>query len=110
MKRILLKYTEFLHSWPYLSQSVTAGTMWFAGDLISQKLTKNQEDAYDWKRAGVMTAFGLFLAGPLYTFWYGLLDQRMAGILSRWVSILKTMNSNRVRNTWHCRMSAKSGM
>jgi hypothetical protein len=95
----------------YTSQSLTAGTLWFAGDILSQRLTWPQESpklslnastneeqletsdtkrpfgfsSIDWGRAAIMTSFGLFIAGPLYTFWYRLLDEKMVHIVAKWV-------------------------
>jgi hypothetical protein len=97
----------------YTSQSLTAGTLWFAGDILSQRLTWPQEEpktkvvsnplneeqqvetsdksrpfglaSIDWGRAAIMTSFGLFIAGPLYTFWYRLLDEKMVHIVAKWV-------------------------
>ncbi len=97
----------------YTSQSLTAGTLWFAGDILSQRLTWSNGSAtmllkeehlsiaeatdespepksfglssIDWRRAAVMTSFGLFIAGPLYTFWYRLLDEKMVHLVTKWV-------------------------
>ena len=53
-------------------------------------LEKNQnivstlpEFQIDWKRAATMTSFGVFIAGPLYTFWYRLLDDKFVAYFTR---------------------------
>ena len=79
-KRILRGYSYFLTNYKYSSQSLTAGLLWATGDLISQKLT-NEE--IDYKRLVIMTSFGTFLAGPLYTFWYNFLDANVFRIVSK---------------------------
>lgn len=102
----------------YTSQSLTAGTLWLAGDILSQRLTWPGEtvplvvaadgnadtdkpvetvstttkpfglSTIDWHRAAIMTSFGLFIAGPLYTFWYRLLDEKMVHLVAKWVSVI----------------------
>ncbi|KAI9168325.1 hypothetical protein H9P43_007697 [Blastocladiella emersonii ATCC 22665] len=37
----------------------------------------------DWKRLGIMTSFGLCIAGPLYTWWYARLDHVVTGYFAR---------------------------
>ena len=86
-KRVLRGYSWFLSTYKYTSQSVTAGTLWASGDLLSQKFTS---DDLDLKRTLIMTSFGSFLAGPLYTFWYTFLDANVFRIVSKAVILLKT--------------------
>jgi hypothetical protein len=87
----------------YASQSITAGSLWMVGDVLCQGITYRQRQpapvspdgaqmtgtvskekfSVDWSRALTMTAFGVGIAGPLYTSWYGLLDHRMVGYVER---------------------------
>ncbi|KND01048.1 uncharacterized protein SPPG_04141 [Spizellomyces punctatus DAOM BR117] len=111
MAAILGAYSRFLTNWRYTSQSLTAGTLWFAGDLISQKLVEGDQKEHlrreadrekgslehterpgrweawgvDWRRVLTMTSFGVCFAGPLYTFWYRLLDDKIVGYFERMV-------------------------
>jgi hypothetical protein len=84
-KRVLRGYSWFLSTYKYASQSVTAGTLWAAGDLLSQKFTSKE---IDFKRTLIMTTFGTFLAGPLYTFWYSFLDANVFRVVSKAVITL----------------------
>ena len=76
-------YSRQLENRPYRAHMATAGVLWFAGDVVSQKFqqstaAKEEEDQpsksatsadvygssqWNWKRTGIMTAFGIFGAG-----------------------------------------------
>ncbi|KAJ3071259.1 hypothetical protein HDU98_005605 [Podochytrium sp. JEL0797] len=81
-------YTRFVKRNPLGSQCLVAGLLWSAGDILSQKITHSHEHkrllgpeeqptntSIDWKRVGIMSTYGFFIAGPLYTFWYKTLDK-----------------------------------
>mmetsp|Transcript_19303 Transcript_19303/g.74124 ORF Transcript_19303/g.74124 Transcript_19303/m.74124 type:complete len:282 (-) Transcript_19303:31-876(-) len=80
-------YNAALVRRPYATQIVTSGGLWCVGDLISQRFEgcKKWEDV-DWERNAKMSFFGLVLAGPIYSWWYKVLDQRTVHLLqqSRW--------------------------
>jgi len=96
LRRVLDRYTAATQKWPYRTNIAMAGFLWFSGDLISQLLEgkrffvnqphhrraiKDGDDhsfpePVDWARVLQMTSYGLFAAGPIYTWWYGLLDRK----------------------------------
>jgi hypothetical protein len=79
------KYYRLLHLYPYSTQSLTAGAMWFAGDILTQKLC---EEKLDWRRIAIMTSFGVGCAGPLYTWWYArVLDKLSRNILHKIIRV-----------------------
>ncbi|KAI9099317.1 hypothetical protein DFS34DRAFT_63740 [Phlyctochytrium arcticum] len=124
MTAILAAYSRFLTNWRYTSQSATAGTLWFTGDLISQKFVdaKSQHDfsstklsehhqpgrweawGVDWRRVLTMTSFGVFFAGPLYTFWYRLLDEKIVALfeqrMKRKIQSTTTLNVSKTSLKW----------
>ncbi|TPX59829.1 hypothetical protein PhCBS80983_g02213 [Powellomyces hirtus] len=112
----------------------TAGTLWFAGDLISQKFvdrkaipdSSTQKDfnnqqlepfpppsgdvdkwkmgGVDWRRVATMTSFGVFFAGPMYTFWYRLLDQKIVAyferVMKKKIQETTTLNVSKTNLKW----------
>ncbi|RKO82777.1 hypothetical protein BDK51DRAFT_33821 [Blyttiomyces helicus] len=141
MSQFLGAYSRFLTNWRYASQSVTAGALWFTGDLISQKFFSSPEPGHssptketslqaqpgdakgataverrveqraergtaeiDWRRVGIMTAFGVCISGPAYTFWYRLLDERIVGlfkqILKKKTQSTTTLNVSKSSLLW----------
>ncbi|KAJ3143206.1 hypothetical protein HK100_000005 [Physocladia obscura] len=85
--RIFERYARFMMRYPLGSQCLVAGALWSAGDILSQKITANHKDnklhAIDWKRVAIMTSYGFFIAGPLYTFWYRSLDRTVEPLVKR---------------------------
>lgn len=99
-RRLLERYSDATQKWPYRTNIGMAGFLWFSGDIISQLLegkrffvsnTKNKDGLHslpepiDWRRVLQMMGYGFFVAGPIYTWWYRLLDRKTlplkAGIL-----------------------------
>ncbi|KAJ3169679.1 hypothetical protein HDU88_000871, partial [Geranomyces variabilis] len=58
----------------------------------------------DWRRVLTMTSFGVFFAGPMYTFWYRLLDQKIVAyyerVLKRQMQKTTTLNVSLSRQKW----------
>ncbi|KAJ3022463.1 hypothetical protein HKX48_006142 [Thoreauomyces humboldtii] len=134
MAAMLGAYSRFLTNWRYTSQMATAGALWFTGDLISQKFVDRKDAtpierladgkqsklelvqrgsddlerwrAYgvDWKRVLTMTSFGVFFAGPMYTFWYRLLDVKIVGffeqMMKKRIQATTTMNVSPTNMKW----------
>ena len=59
-------------SYPKVVTSVTTGICYGSGDLLAQKIEKNQgkRTEYDWHRTLTFTLFGTLLAGPIYYAWF----------------------------------------
>ena len=55
-------YHQILHSHPILTQAVTTGALFAAGDIIAQNIVE-RKDTHDWKRTGRLTFFGTVIAG-----------------------------------------------
>ncbi|ORY50879.1 hypothetical protein BCR33DRAFT_712848 [Rhizoclosmatium globosum] len=95
--RAFAGYTNFVKKNPLGSQCLVAGLLWSAGDILSQSITKRHErihaatvaphekhdSSIDWKRVMIMSSYGFFVAGPLYTFWYKTLDKVVEPLLVR---------------------------
>lgn len=60
---------------------VSAGTLWFSGDILCQYLVTQLDDEgleskhFDWKRTMKMTLYGTFFSAPIYVFWFGILER-----------------------------------
>ncbi|KAL7747339.1 hypothetical protein RI367_007241 [Sorochytrium milnesiophthora] len=103
LRRLVQRYNFLLEAHPYRTQALTAGTLWFAGDMLSQAIERRQhrkelaaaaagmsnesvahEDRpWDLKRAGTMSLFGFVVAGPLYSWWYSKLDKVVGNYFAR---------------------------
>jgi len=59
---------------PRKSQSMAAASLWTLADIISQKIEHAKQ--IDWTRTARMALFGFAVAGPVYSWWYRLLDKR----------------------------------
>jgi len=81
MQRFFAWYGEQCIIRPYITQSITGGVLWCAGDLISQ--TFEQKQTFDWVRVARMTGYGIVIAGPLYAWWYKVLDQKTLFLAQR---------------------------
>lgn len=100
--RFLRFYNHLLHKHKYPVQIATGGLLWFAGDLLAQGavhtssslLERRRADReggggddhragsvkegrliIDWHRTARMTAYGIFISAPVFTFWYSFLDR-----------------------------------
>ncbi len=65
-------YNRFLEKNPKTGTSITTGICYGAGDLLAQKLEKNQgkRESYDFHRTLVFTTFGTLFGGPIYYAWF----------------------------------------
>ncbi|KAJ3404987.1 hypothetical protein HDU80_002052 [Chytriomyces hyalinus] len=105
LSRPFAAYTRFVKRNPLGSQCLVAGLLWCAGDILSQKISHSQQPPneqktitgpetsktnhhIDWKRVGIMSSYGFFIAGPLYTVWYKTLDRVVAPLLTSGLSKL----------------------
>ncbi|KAJ3250770.1 hypothetical protein HDU77_006385 [Chytriomyces hyalinus] len=109
LSRPFAAYTRFVKRNPLGSQCLVAGLLWCAGDILSQKISHSQQPPnehktitgpetsktnhhIDWKRVGIMSSYGFFIAGPLYTVWYKTLDRVVAPLLTSGLSKLAARN------------------
>ncbi|PPQ81756.1 hypothetical protein CVT25_013617 [Psilocybe cyanescens] len=60
---------------PMLTQCLTAGVLFGAGDLIAQQAVEGKGRNHDWMRTGRLTFYGGAIFGPAMTKWYQLLNQ-----------------------------------
>lgn len=69
---IIRLYSTFMSTHPKFGTSITTGACYGAGDLLAQKIEKNQgkRDTYDWHRTLTFTTFGLVFGGPIYYMWF----------------------------------------
>ena len=81
LAQLFSKYNTVLHVHPYKTQIATGGVLWLLGDIISQKF-ENKGENIDWKRAAKMASYGFCVAGPLYAWWYKILDVKTIHILN----------------------------
>jgi hypothetical protein len=89
------KYNSFLEQSPFATKCVTSGVMYATGDIFAQagehynsELEKRKAAPeapatpfrVDWSRAAVFGVYGTIIAGPLYSVWFGRLDQLPAAM------------------------------
>lgn len=76
-RNVFRLYTRTLQKHTLATQIITGGTLWFAGDLLCQKVVSKDplDDKIDWKRVARMTIYGLCISAPIYTFWYSFLEK-----------------------------------
>jgi len=70
------KFSRLFSERARVSQSVAAACLWTVADLLSQ--TVEHQKNIDWMRTGRMALFGFAVAGPLFTWWYKILDKKTA--------------------------------
>lgn|SRR3990167_2397363 len=68
----LIWYNRANIAHPVKTQILTSGVLWFAGDLVAQKIEGKK---HDWLRTCRMTMYGLCVAGPTFVWWYNFLDR-----------------------------------
>jgi len=73
------KYSRLLDIYPFRTQMISASLIWFTGDIFCQRIIERHE--IDWKRVTILTTYGFFFAGPIYCWWYSLLDKRTVHLL-----------------------------
>lgn len=66
------KYNAYMTAYPKIVTSITTGICYGAGDVVAQKIEKNQGklNEYNWHRTLTFTLFGTLLAGPIYYTWF----------------------------------------
>ncbi|KAK5579772.1 hypothetical protein RB653_009458 [Dictyostelium firmibasis] len=71
------RYIFILHSYPLVSKATTSGVLYFLSDSIVQgiEMKKDKDKKYDYMRSIRMTVFGFCVTGPLFHYWYQLLDK-----------------------------------
>lgn len=60
---------------------VSAGILWGGGDVITQVFIE-QPEKFDFKRLASVGTYGTVIAGPLYLWWYAILDRRTSHFLT----------------------------
>ncbi|KAH8105767.1 hypothetical protein DFH11DRAFT_644837 [Phellopilus nigrolimitatus] len=75
MASLLRAYNALLQRRPLLTQSVTAGVLFGAGDVIAQQGIERQGKNHDFARTARLTFYGGALFGPLMTKWYQALNR-----------------------------------
>jgi len=68
-------YMHYLHEYPIATKSVTSGFMYCFGDLLAQAVAPQGSDKLDTARAATFFVYGLFVAGPIYHYWFSRLDR-----------------------------------
>ncbi len=77
----LRRYSHQLTVRPHTTNMVSAGILWGGGDYITQKYIERPEQL-DLKRLASVSAYGTVIAGPLYLWWYSMLDRRTSHLLT----------------------------
>jgi hypothetical protein len=97
--RFCLKfYDQQLYARPYLTQMVANVPLWTTGDLSAQWLEntkRKQKKPIDWRRTANYAAYGFFVAGPLFAWWYSYIE-------TRWMHL-------RLKGDWNKYLIAKIG-
>eukprot|EP01122_Echinamoeba_exundans_P000914 TRINITY_DN10858_c0_g1_i1.p1 TRINITY_DN10858_c0_g1~~TRINITY_DN10858_c0_g1_i1.p1 ORF type:complete len:207 (+),score=30.32 TRINITY_DN10858_c0_g1_i1:31-651(+) len=73
-------WSKNLDERPYTTQILTNGPLWASADAICQKFAEKREEI-DWARTARMGAYGYFVAGPLFSWWYTYLERIAAPVL-----------------------------
>ena len=60
---------------------MSAGILWGGGDVITQVFIEKPEH-FDFKRLASVGTYGTVIAGPLYLWWYAILDRRTSHFLT----------------------------
>jgi len=85
MAFVFRAYGTFMSTHPKVGTSLTTGACYGAGDVLAQKIEKNQgtRTNYDWHRTLTFTVFGTICGGPIYYAWFNKLKHTPA--LIEWV-------------------------
>lgn len=83
VQKVLHSYSRATAERPYRTNILTAGVLWFSGDVISQKADGRAWSDLDWRRTARITAYGLCVAGPVYCWWYSFLERKTAHLAQR---------------------------
>jgi protein Mpv17 len=76
LRRLVASYSRLSVERPYATNIVVGGFLWGAGDVISQKFERKLN--VDWKRVARMSLYGFACAGPIYCWWYRILERKTA--------------------------------
>ncbi|KAI9011295.1 hypothetical protein BC832DRAFT_529522 [Gaertneriomyces semiglobifer] len=73
------RYLELLEERPLVTKAVTAGVIGAAGDVLAQRITKPEHQAFVWdkQRTVRLGLYGLLVGAPLTHGWYKVLDKRL---------------------------------
>ncbi|PAV21604.1 integral membrane mpv17 pmp22 [Pyrrhoderma noxium] len=75
MASLLKAYNALLQRRPMAAQSVTAGILFGAGDVIAQQAIEKKGKEHDFARTARLTFYGGALFGPIMTKWYQALNK-----------------------------------
>jgi len=83
-KYVWKSYLKALDNYPFLTKCLTASTLMTTGDLVAQTaIEPKKETGFDFDRSKRMAFIGLFINGPLMSFWYKFLDKNFTSVLGR---------------------------
>eukprot|EP01132_Coremiostelium_polycephalum_P001473 gene1473-1858_t len=73
------RYINALHNRPVITKAFTSGTLYFISDTISQQIEnlskpKDERLSFQFGRSARMAIFGFFATGPIFHYWYHILD------------------------------------
>ena len=85
--RMFKWYSSQLIKRPYTTQIVSSGILWTSADIMAQTLVEKDEKL-DVKRVVSTAIYGSAVAGPLFCWWYEVLDRNTR-------SMVGTVGSNR---------------
>jgi hypothetical protein len=103
MAYIFRVYSTYMETHPKLGISLTTGVCYGAGDLLAQKIEKNQgkRGSYDFHRTLTFTVFGTVFGGPIYYMWFKKLKNTPA-LLERIVKYNETKTlMNKFQKEFH---------
>ncbi|KYQ91758.1 pmp22 family protein [Tieghemostelium lacteum] len=75
------KYISLLHTRPVITKAATSGVLYFISDSISQYIEnlqheKEKRKPFQLDRALRMATFGFCMTGPVFHYWYLILDTK----------------------------------
>jgi len=103
MTSILRIFSTYMESHPKIGTNLVTGACYGAGDLLSQKIEKNQgkRETYDLHRTLTFTVFGTVCGGPIYYVWFKKLKNTPA-LLERIVKYNETKTlMNKFQKEFH---------
>ena len=65
----------FGRTYPLLGNMATCGTLYGLGDISQQTLFKAKDKDYNWTGTKRIVGMSFFGFGPIYYFWYKMLDK-----------------------------------
>lgn len=100
MAFVLRLYARGLEKHFFLTNSITAGTLYASGDCLAQRLEKiNHVESpgkthYNYKRTARMWIFGFVAAGPVLGTWYSLLHRMTSVYRYEYVAVQSSSNAS----------------